>query len=300
MTKFDTHREKIIVISLVVIAALIRFVGLGAFPPGNQNSFLFRFITALCATASVLFLYFIVKKRTTQRYLPFATAITFALMPWHIEQSRIYSPTLITLTLFLGVKASLDYFNIKNKVLSIGACSAPLILNILLFPQASIFKQITPVAPLTFLQNISVLVSYDFLFFKNESFWEGGLRSYGVFLPFTFIVFTIGLFELIRRVNKKHIPHAIIFIVCVVLSALNIYFPEGNIYFFATPFFALVGGYGILSLYNAWQDKNIFKRIGIGLYILLVIYEHIVFMHFYAMHYSQRVVHEASLENSKF
>lgn len=128
----------------------------------------------------------------------------------------------------------------------------------------------------------------------------GGFRTVGVFLPVTVAILIAGIYGLLQRVNKKLWPWCVGFLTILCFAAANPTFPEEREYFLATPFFAAIAGLGAQKLWESFRSPSIVWRILLVGYACLLVYEYIVFFHFYVGHYAPRIGEEIPYEQPIF
>lgn len=122
------------------------------------------------------------------------------------------------------------------------------------------------------------LLSADFFFFSNPSFWWGGMREwgilYGVFLPWLII----GLYVSIR---ERYLFLLVWIVSCFLLAAMSPFFPETREAYLAVPAIAIVLGLGVRTSMT-WTTLP--RRIFCVLMCLIVVYEMAQWLHFYTIH----------------
>lgn len=285
--------------AILLIAAVIRLPFIDKFPPIGPGLFWLRTLTSVTSLFTIWSTMYLVKQKSSL-FLALTVGITMAVTPWHIENSRIYSPAMLGLALVL--------------IICLVMCSA---LNRTQKTITALF--ITLLIPLVYkdlwflsypLNNVSLfnrlpekafhLMSGEWLFFKNETFWGGGLRTSGVFLPSFIPLYYLGLLMLIRRINKKHILLLITIVVWWIISAINPRYPEGREFFFILPLLCLAVAQGLVYVLSKTKRQHYFIKALILTYFLFMAYEYTVYAHDYINHYSQRVKNEIPYEQRTF
>ncbi len=81
-------------IEITIFGVFSRFWGIGKFPPLANSTYLpFRLLSAMLNIFSSLLIYLIVKKifKNKNRHLPVLSSFIFLILPWTVEQGRIFS-----------------------------------------------------------------------------------------------------------------------------------------------------------------------------------------------------------------
>lgn len=292
MSKLKSHIISISFCLILFTAVFLRLGGLGRLPPGGENALFLRLPTAICGIASIGLMILIVRKLSERYDVALISGFVLALMPWHIVQSRIYSPPLIGLTVILG--GIWFYLNVTHKALKLGGIVITLLLFRMFYSDLWLFHEIrfAPTIP-QFLNNLFKLMSVEFLFFRNDSFWWGDLRTWGTQLPSLIPLLGLGLIATIRTVKLSQILLTCFYFVCVwFVAAADPAFPETREFFLAAPLFAVISAIGVIKLYDYFIGKSTLVKAVICLYIAFIAYEHLIFFHFYTVHYVLRVGNE--------
>lgn len=274
--------------AVVVLSAVIRFPYIGQFPPGSDELFFFRLVSACSGVLSIGLLMRVLQQVLRQKQTAWWAGVLLALMPWHIEQSRVFSPALIGLTiLLLGTYA---YLRNKKRIIRMAIVVFTMMTFFLVYPvYKSIFEYLKQGQGAQVLDHVGYLTSGEFLFYKNETFWVGGMRTVGVFLPATAGIFLIGAYESARRVRWSHMPWIGVYLVILLTASMNSRFPEGRHYFLATPYLALISGVGLEYIVGLFKNPSWFIRMGTVCFLSIIVYEYIWFSHLYISHYSHRI-----------
>lgn len=283
---------------LLTVASLLRLLFIGVFPPGAENVVLLRLPTSVASLVSIVLLMVLVFKNTHNKKLTFWSGFWLAIMPWHLEQSRVYSEIMFGLVVLLGAGILWQIGKcIKCKVVIIAAAG---IILWRVTPSIWIFHPPYNLPSIIYyVSNLFKLLSVEFLFFKNETFWLGGFRTIGVLLPSTIYIFLIGLFQLAKKTNTKIFPY-FAFVSIWLLSAANPTFPEGREFFLIVPFLSIVLGYGTIKSIELYQKSSLIIKSILLLFFSFTVYEYIYFFHYYIVHYSQRIENEISNEQKAF
>lgn len=274
---------------ILIVSAIIRLPYLTTYPPGGPQSIGLRFLTAFAGIVSIILFTALVNKFSHNSRLAFMAGLTFAFMPWHIEQSRVLSEAMWGLSILLFGFYISTLFN--NKLMQGATYLMSFVALVVLFPDL-VQKELKFIPIEKVLENAFRLTSGEFLFFKNDTFWQGGLRSIGVFLPSMIPAFVIGLGVILRQFHKKYLAHLFVFIALTTLASLNKQFPEGREFFLITPYLALISGFGVYKIFEFLQSANIVKKIVVICYISFILYDYILFFHTYTIHYTNRIRQE--------
>ena len=284
---------KLLNIFLLISAVVIRFAGLGIYPAGGANAFWLRLPSAVAGVVSIILLVMLVKKLTRDTKLSYVSGWVLNLMPWHIEQSRIYSQAIVAAAWLLLAWLIIVYVN--NNFIKLLTLAVAIISFKTIYPTYWIFSRLILPRHPEYLWHLFQLVSFKFLFFKNDSFWQGGLRNTGVFLPGFLPVFLLGglvILKNIYRINYWLVGAAVIWL----SAAANPLFPEGREFFLITPYLAVIGAFGAKNLLEHLLNSNKLKKLVIVMYLIFMTYEYVWFIHIYVNHYSTRIANEVSYE----
>lgn len=220
--------------AVVAFSAGIRFLYIGQFPPGSDELYLLRLMSACSGVLSIGLLMRVLQQILRQEQTAWWAGLALTLMPWHIEQSRVFSPALIGLTLLLlGTYA---YLRIKRRISRVVIVVLTVIVFFWAYPvYQPVFEFLKQGQVAQVIDHVGYLTSGEFLFYKNETFWAGGMRTVGVFLPATAGIVLIGAYESARRVRWSHLPWIGVYLMILMTASMNARFPEGSHYFLATP-----------------------------------------------------------------
>ncbi len=317
------------VLLLVIIYALVsRLWFLNQIPPLlDTASYYPRLVSAIFGIATVAVIYFLSKLIYKNKRLALLTAWVFAVSPWSVEQGRVISQP--TVALFCLLLISFLFLTVKNKIISRGLLIITPLVLYLTYPQFWLFRFTQPLPKIAdFLNNLFYLISPEFLFFKNTTFWWGGVRESGIFF-LAFLPFLIlGIYRFItcychpdrsaswRRVegsstlrkledsstslgmtSLKQIGLGLYFFVILLLSAASPFFPESREFYLAYPVLCLIVAVGIDYW---WSSKTKISKIIFMFLFLFIIYDIGSFFHYYTIHYPQQIQINKGQFNEKF
>ena len=284
---------------VLVIASLLRLPFLDTFPPGGQNALFMRIPSAIAGVISIGLFMLIVKKRSNDNVFSYVSGLVLTFMPWHIEQSRVYSQAMLGLTVVLA--GTVLYHVFQKRTWQIICIIITCVVFRFSCPSFWFFSgtQVLPTA-YGFVNNLFKLVSVEFLFFKNDSFWWGGLRTVGAMLVSTLPFFIIGIYEAVLK-NKRNVWKWMLFMLSIwFVAAANPQFPEEREFFFITPFLSLILGFGVKKVIEQFAYPKIWIKALLSIYIIWLVYDHVVFIHWYTTHYPLRVRSEIPYEKRNF
>ena len=275
-------KSNIIFALLLTFTAISRFFLIDKIPPNLNQVFLTgRILSGGASLVSAVMVFFLVKKYFGKPKIALLTSWVFSILPWTFEQGRIISQPNLTLALVMSVLFICQRVNFQNKKILLFLIP---VIFFFLYPQFWIFRvDEFKFNFYSFIYNLFTLLSFDFLFFKNTSFWWGGVKESGVmflsFLPF----FLVGIYNIIHLVHFRLI---LLFLLITAVSAASRFFPETREFYLSTPILAIVVGLGIY--YCFLQTKFAIRIFFAGLFFLMI-YEFSQFYHFYFIHYPQEV-----------
>lgn len=295
----DRSRVKWYFLAILLLAALLRLSFLGTFPPGGEGAFWLRLPTAFAGIASIGLLIYLVQKLANNPRIGLLTGLVLTIMPWHIEQSRVYSHQMLGLCTVLAGAALI--IHIKQKAIRLFLLLATIAIFYVVYPSFWMFNSNWDLPTFReYLGNLFRLVSIEFLFFKNDSFWSGGYRTVGALLPTFIPFFLIGVWVALQEVRLRHLLGFMPGIIFLVLAAANPLFPEQGEFFMITPYISLICALGIYKLFEHIKSANFALKAILIVLLLSFCYEYVIFTHFYIKHYSSRVKNEASYETRIF
>ncbi len=283
-------------ILISLLAFILRFWKLGVVPPSDGDILYLRILTAFVASITIPSLMVLIKNTYSNKSLAMLSGFWLAINPWHIEQSRIYSvyvPILFTLIIIANIWQKFKS-NWSKVIIIISVLAVSLI-----FLAAGSIKLNIDLSAIKILQNLFELLSFEFLFYKNDSFWSGGIREFGVMLPETIPIFLVGIFTLFSKF-KKNISMICLILLFAFISSFQKSFPESRIFFLSLPVFMFILALGSMKLFRHLFTRNILIRMSIFAYLLVLIYGISQFMHYYYVHYNLRIYQEKPYEGGKF
>ncbi len=286
---------------LVLLNAItIHFYKLTTISPLKTGSIFFRYFSSLSSIFSIFLLYKIVFYYSKNKKIASLSALIFSLLPWTIWEGRIASEVNISLSLILAILFLASKIHGIKKFFLLGII--PLIIYFF-YPSFWPFRLSTNLRDSSlsdFVNNIFFLSSLETLFFKNPTFWWGGVRQWGISLSAFIPFFFIGFFTTIVQKNIKLI---FILIGILLLASLSPFLPESREFYFATPIISYFVSKGMLTVcyalkhlkggrnacLPAGRDSFQVKEFAIALFIFLFIYEYQNFLHYYMVHFPQNV-----------
>lgn len=284
-------------ILILVIAFIVRFAFLGSIPPSVSEVFPLRIISAVCGFFSVILSYYLVKRISKNKELALFSALSLAILPISIIENRIVS--WVSVAVFLII---VSYFFIIDKS-PIKKVFGFLLFIIFLF---YINKEILLINRLQtkfdfnlLLNNFFDALSFNKIFFTNDSYWSGGIRRYGMIYPEIIPIFLVGVFELL---NKKRFDLILFGLSVLLIAALSPTYPEAREIGLLAPIIAIILGFGGLKVFNYFKrnTENILVVISGLAYLIVLLYGIINFFHYYFIHYDFGVKQENYYQINKF
>ncbi|MBM3283209.1 hypothetical protein FJY90_03055 [Candidatus Gottesmanbacteria bacterium] len=286
-------KTNLLFLSILIYTAFSRFWSIDSIPPIINSTVALRVFSAISSIGSVIVILFYFKDLSKRSKIGLLSAWVYSVLPWTLEQGRIVSQPNIALFIFL-----LALFKVK-KIIRISSRIALCFLFLLglyiVYPQLWLFRTNQLIFPhLDYLRNICTLISADFLFFNNNTFWWGGIKESGVmfisFLPF----FIIGIYKLIIQSEWKiFFWLGLIFLI----SFTSPYFPESREFFLAIPFICYFIAIGIDRFFRFQKNS---ERIIFLIMLLLIIYDLSQLSHYYFVHYPQQILSNTDKINVSF
>lgn len=284
-------RSNFYLLFLLIYTAVCRLFLLTTVPQMVNSTPAARMLSASVSVGSALIFFFISKKYFKSPKLALLSVWFFANSPWVFTEGRIVSQQNVALFFILLVTLFVQKISIRFKYIF-----WVLILPILYFayPKFWLFKLEAFKLNLdSFFTNLFILTSFDFLFFKNITFWWGGVKEFGTMFLSTLPFFLVGSYELFIGKGRKLL---FLFGSITFIAALSPFFPESREFYFTTPLFSLSVALGI---YKLMLHKAKAVRAFVICLSVVLIYEFSQFFHFYFIHYPQTVsgnafqIHEA-------
>lgn len=284
-----------ILVLIIIYGIISRFWLIERVPPLINDSVLYaRYLTSILNIGSSFLLYFYVKRLFNSNKLALISSFIFLILPWTIQEGRIVSQPnnflfIFLLSLVLGNKIRSKYWKSLFYIIII-----PLGLKVF-YPAFWILRTDRYYINLKdSLANVLTLISSDFLFFKNPTFWWGGIRDFGVMLVTFTPLFYLGLYQIFLNF-KKALFHWIIII--LIISAISPFFPESREFYLVTPFITI---FLSLGLYVLCRSKNGIKKAVLSILLVVVLYDLSQFYHYYFIHYPKRVYENLNKIHEEF
>ncbi|MCJ7740924.1 hypothetical protein MUP32_06480 [Candidatus Microgenomates bacterium] len=286
--------HSIALLLVMVYASVSRLWFLNQIPPLlDTASYYPRLVSAIFGIATVAVIYFLSKLIYKNKRLALLTAWVFAVSPWSVEQGRVISQP--TVALFCLLLISFLFLTVKNKIISRGLLIITPLVLYLTYPQFWLFRFTQPLPKIAdFLNNLFYLISPEFLFFKNTTFWWGGVRESGIFYLFFLPFLLLGIYKFYK---VTALGPAIYFLIILLLSAASPYFPESREFYLAYPLLCLIVAIGINYW---WSVKSKISRLIFVFLFLFIIYDIASFFHYYTVHYPQQIQISRGQINEKF
>jgi hypothetical protein len=281
-----------IFLSIIIYAILTRYAFFGSVPPlAAQSSLTVRFLSGFINLANIILLYLLVKKMHFKSKIALSAMWVFTIVPWSFEQGRVISG--VNTVLFISLLTAVIFIFLNNKFLKIllaglffpGICY--------FFPNFWLFR-IENFNFTNFLNNLFYLLSGDFLFFNNMTFWWGGVKNSGI-IYLSFLPFLLLGFSQIAIQGMRKIIYGIIII--LLLSSASPFFPESREFFLALPLISIIIAIG---MEKTFKINDYIKGFLMTLIFLFIVYDISQFLHNYFVHYPQWVLSNISRINEPF
>lgn len=294
------HKKVRILIFLLLLlqAFILRFYFIGVIPPMSEGSLNGRLFSAASSFLTVPLLVFLIQTIYRKWSLGLLSGFWLSILPYSLEQGRIVSSYPIVLFFLLLY----TFVILRKNNPAVKIASSLLILGLILWMKPFWFQHQAVLLHLSLkkiLNNFFQQISFEFLFFRNESFWSGGFRNYGTIFPEAIPIFLIGVYGLFKRIKVGFISALCVFVLAFIAS-LNTKFPETREFFFITPIIALVLAIGVKKVYKFLSAGSFLKKSLIIVYALVLSYGLAQFFHFYLIHYNLRIFQEGLYKNEKF
>lgn len=283
--------RKILLFAFIVIFAIIsRFLFIGKMPPLIDASLIFsRYVSAVLSVGSILLCYILIKHSFKRIKLALLSAFLMAVLPWTIEQGRIFSQVNNALFFCLLIIFFLEKINRRfYKIVLLLLIPAGLYF---IYPQFWLFRLSQKMPNLAdLLNNIFVLFSPDMLFFHNITFWWGGIKEFGIIYLSLSPFFLYGFYRLINSGRYK-LFFLLVFI--LLISSLSPFFPESREFFFSVPILSFATAYGIIDSFDRNKKRKLVKLL-IVFSLIFFFYEISQYFHYYTVHYGQEIIKNQS------
>lgn len=288
---------KINLLLILVLGLVLRFGYLGSLPPSTEALLSGRFISAVSGFLSILLIYLFCRRYFNNKTLALFSALSFTLLPLAIVENRINSWVSV---LNLGVIIFFLLLTFKNRWLNITGLVIFIIVVYFYRNNLWFFNNTLSVKPGNFFNNIFNLISFNKIFFSNDTYWAGGLRNYGMLYPESIILFLLGIYQFLRE--RKKLSIIIFSLIIIVIASASPTYPEAREAGLLMFPLSLIVGIGI-QYFCEWFRKGkkpFFVIILTGIYSLILLYGIINFFHYYIIHYKLRVQQENLFINKNF
>lgn len=284
-------------IYIFILAFIIRFAFLGSIPPSLPEVFSGRLVSAISGFLSIVAIYFLTKRLFESRKLAFFTSLSLTLLPISIIENRIVS--WVSVAVFLVI---ISYFfiiegRVYKKIIGYFLFS---IFILYLNQEILLFARLLKNVDFTLLlNNFFDLLSFQKIFFANDTFWTGGIRRSGMIYPEAIPIFLIGIYEML---NKKQYLCLIFGLLVIFIAALSPTYPEAREIGLLIPVFSLILGFGSFKMFNYFKKhkRNALIMVSGLAYIVILFYGFINFFHYYFTHYHFEVKQENFYQLNKF
>lgn len=286
-------KSKIFLLLIIIYTAFTRLFLIDKIPqPLVASIITWRIISAGASLISLIAIFSLIKSYLSRSKIALLGSWVFAILPWVFEQGRISSQANLALMFLMSV--FLIFRRIKAKWGYFLFLLVPLIL-FAVYPEFWFFRLSGYSLTLqSFIQNVAILTSADFLFFHNITFWWGGVRDVGVMFVSLLPFFIIGMYKAVETGYYKMI---LLLVGTLILAAMSPFFPESREFYLSIPVISLILSLGIY--YWSIQSGIYYKIALIGV-VLLLLYEMSQFFHFYFVHHSQEVISNLSKFHEPF
>jgi len=257
----------------------------------DRSIYFFRIVSSLSYIGSGFLLYIFTKRLMHFKRIALLSAFIYTLLPWSFEQSRITSLPNIALFIFL---IFLNFFTFnKQVILKIISLVFLITVYFYLYPQVLNIVPVFKIQISQILHNFFSILSPEFFLFKNNLYWWGGVRDWGIInislLPFM----VIGILFLIERKKYQIIIWTLLIALC---TALNSDFPETRVFYLSLPFISVTIATGIFKFI---KKESLKIRIIFLILLAFYFYDLAQYFHYYLIHYPQQIsgniseIHEA-------
>lgn len=271
---------------ITLFNGILHYFKLGAIPD-FPHSFLLTglMISSAISVFSSFLVYLIAKLHFQNTRISLLSFFVFSVFPWVFELGRNGSYPTVMLFLILILVFFLSFPDKMHKSRVAGNLAVPVLFIIGVSGILFLLKKpewVFSYAPRSYtftgvFSNIYHLISPDFLFFRNDSFWNGGNKDWGIlllsFAPFLFM----GIIDVFR---KKSFVMSLWFVTGLSLAVLNPHFPESFEFYIVVPILVLAVARGLYFFCSR-------KKWMISLFVLFFVFEYAVYLHTYLVHYPQ-------------
>lgn len=286
MKNNQTVRSHLILFIIIFFATVSRIWLIGSVPQIINSNIYNRLLTASLSVGSIYLLFVLCKNLWGSNRVALLASWVFMIMPWTIEQGRITSQVSNSLFFLLLIIILMQKFRslISRSILVV---IIPFMFY-LCYPNLWIFRSGFNIPSVsTLLNNIFLLISPDFIFFKNITFWWGGVRETGMLYPAFLPFLLVGIAESTNYISKK----IWLFISSIyIITAISPYFPETRELFLTTPFISIIVALGFVKFYKILLEQNIYMKLISLIMIIFIAYDLAQFNHYYFIHYAQNII----------
>ncbi|KKR34305.1 MAG: hypothetical protein UT63_C0003G0021 [Candidatus Gottesmanbacteria bacterium GW2011_GWC2_39_8] len=285
--------NKISLYLLIIPVALFYLFKINSIPSGMGGGE--RILSGLLMISSGILVYFSTLGLWKNRTVSLLSVFWFYFSPVILTYGRLLSP--IPSGIFLIVFLFFSFIYFENKLFKALSFIIFIILLKIIYPSFYLFNSFFDYKHYSV--NFFKLISGQFLFFTNDTFWWGGAREYGILFLAVLPFLIFGLYDLlVIKGQKLKLPLYFIFSI-LILSAGSPHLPESQEFLLAIPFFAMILGKGA-HLFFSSHFSTILKYAIILSFAGFFTYQLIDFTHYYFIHYSLRVRNEASYHATAF
>lgn len=275
--------KRVVFLALILfLATVLRFFRLDTVPPLFQSSsFLPRLVTAIVSIVNVYLTCRLSVRYSDKVKVGLLSAFFMGILPWTLEESRVYSSVNNGLAILLAG----NFFWLKFRTRWIKIFTAIISLSVFFFVYQDIWflKNFQLISILSFRDNLFRLLSPQMWFFNNITFYHGGLREWGMVYISMLPLLILGL---IKSYNRKNKFLYLVFLILSLISAMSPFFPESREFFLTTPILSFFIGKGFYVLIS---EKKVIYSLITFILLLLIVYEISQLLHFYYNHYPLNV-----------
>lgn len=275
-------KRVVFLVLILFLAAVLRFFRLDTVPPlFHSPSFLPRLVTAIVSIVNVYLTYRLSARYSDNAKIGLFSAFFMAILPWTLEESRVYSSVNNGLAILLTGIYIRKIFRTRWQTMSLVV--VVLAVFFLIYPNIWFLKNFQLISIISFRDNSFRLMSPQMWFFNNVTFYHGGLREWGMVYISVLPLLILGF---IKSYNRKNIFLYLVFLILSMISAMSPFFPESREFFLATPILSFFIGKGFYVLIS---EKKVIYSLITFILLLLIIYEISQLLHFYYNHYPLNV-----------
>lgn len=271
-------KRAILLVLMMVMVSVLRFYRLDSVPPVlHSSSLLPRLVTAFISLINVFLTYKLSAQYSSRLKIGLLSAFIMGVLPWTLEESRLYSSvnnglTVLLSGIYVGSKFRVKWQSLLIALISITAFTA-------VYHDIWYLKGFRLIGIEKFRDNLFELLSPQMWFFHNITFYHGGLREWGLVFISLLPFLIYGIFKPFTKVHRNIIVILGGLIVC---SSLSPFFPESREFFLATPLLSFLIGSGIYGIYALTKLKG---KLMLAVLTIFFLYEISQLLHFYYIHY---------------